>query len=330
MKAKNLKNDAATLLFLAVVAAFFYFFLKGTFSESFKEQFSFKDYWTRIKDFLAYVWVHKSLGMTPLGATFESEITRFFLRSFKVIGMAFLIAFPLGIWKGFFDASAKGKAAPLFGSGTTWFLSSLPDFFVVICLQIVILYHLPFIPLFGQDRTFSFIIPSLFVALYPILYIARITAASIQNQKGELYVTVARAKGLSEWIVLTRHIFRNCIESVFGHFSSIMLYVLSNLLIVEWLFDYKGAAYRLFLALDEKNQLRLVSGEATEPVGLVLGFMGLFLALMFGAHLIEKIVLFIYQTEKKSRNFVEDLLKMTVAYPAAFVILALLIFVSKY
>jgi oligopeptide transport system permease protein len=55
-----------------------------------------------------------------------------------------------------------------------------------------------------------------------------------------------------------------------------MLYILSNLLIVEYLMDYKGAAYRLFKAFHYTNSFRTGQKSQVEEelvIGLALCFM---------------------------------------------------------
>jgi len=65
----------------------------------------------------------------------------------------------------------------------------------------------------------------------------------------EKEIRAARAMGLSEKLVIKKHILKKCLVSIFQHIPVVMTYVLSNLLMVEWLLDYKGAAWRFLYAI---------------------------------------------------------------------------------
>ncbi|MGA9290829.1 MAG: ABC transporter permease subunit, partial [Anaerobacillus sp.] len=53
-------------------------------------------------------------------------------------------------------------------------------------------------------------------------------------------VALARGKGLSRWRILLVHIFRNSILTLFNHMKGIILFALSNLLMLEIIFDVHG------------------------------------------------------------------------------------------
>ncbi|WP_169891177.1 ABC transporter permease subunit [Litchfieldia alkalitelluris] len=225
--------------------------------------------------------------MTRYNNPVEQELSKFMPRSLKIIVTSFLFAILLGITKGIYDFQNKHNRKGIIGSGTTWLFQSIPDFFLIISLQWIILFYIPVIPLFGHEHWYSFIVPSILVGLYPLMYVARITSATLAEEEGKMYITVARSKGFSTWKVLFRHILKNCLSTIFSHFSSIMVYILSNLLIVEYLLDYKGAAYRLFQALGYNEAIRM-GDERIYESGLIIGIALCFMAIVLIAQLISQ------------------------------------------
>ena len=65
-----------------------------------------------------------------------------------------------------------------------------------------------------------------------------------------MYILLAKAKGLSDRKIVYKHISRNGVASILTHLPGLLVFILSNLLVVEYYRNYPGAAWRLFLALD--------------------------------------------------------------------------------
>ncbi len=234
-------------------------------------EFSWNAYKHNISMFIHDVRENGTLGFTRYDNPAEEEILLHMKRSLKVIVTAFIITLIFGILKGIYDFYDRWNGWNIFGKGMTWLLQSIPDFFLIICLQWLIIFYLPFIRIFGHDHWYSFLLPAFLVSLYPMLYIARITSTALGSEKGKPYIQVARSKGLSGKKVLWKHMLRNSLYPILSNLTAVMLYLLSNLLIVEYLLDYRGAAFRMFQAFDVS---KAISGNNRfiDESGLIIGF----------------------------------------------------------
>lgn len=248
---------------------------------------NFEQYKSNIVGFFNGVMENKSLGITRYDLTVEEEIARFLPRSLEVVVAALLISTVLGIAKGFFDYKSTKRKRGFFGNGTTWLLQSVPDFLVILLVQWLVIRYFSFIDFFGREGWNAFILPSFLVSIYPTMYIARITSAALASQDGKLYIQVAKAKGLTNRMVLYKHIFMNSISTILTHLPSLMLYILSNLLLVEYFMDYKGLGQRLFEAID--YNISFGTGASYEP-GLIIGISFCFMCLILIVELISQIV----------------------------------------
>ncbi|MBP2243160.1 oligopeptide transport system permease protein [Cytobacillus eiseniae] len=247
--------------------------------------FSWKEYKNNVIQYLQHVWKEKSLGETRHERVMvEDEIMRFLPNSLKIILPAFFISLLFGIWKGIFDYKNRRNKKNIFGNGLTWILQSIPDFFIVICLQWLVIFTFPSLKLFSQTNWYGFIIPAILVSVYPMMYMARITSAALSNEDGQYYIQVAKAKGFPMAIVTTRHILRNSLQSILPHITSLMIHTLSSLLIVEYLIGYEGLAYRLFTALGFTTSFNMGSFRGFEP-GVIIGIGLCFLSLVILAQL---------------------------------------------
>lgn len=247
-----------------------------------------------------------SLGTTHDGMSYESVVAEYFKKSLPIIGSAFLIAIPLGMAKGIFDFRKKnGPLAPV-GNGLTSFVTSLPDFFLIIVLQWIILFNFRFIDWFGSDQWYNFILPSILVSLYPLMYFARITSAALSNEEGQMYIQTARASGFTEKMVVKKHILKKCFVSILQYIPAVMTYVLSNLLMVEWLMDYKGGAWRFLYGIQRINDPKY------SEAGLVIEFALCFMLLLFLSQAASTLWQHKYLVEKS--NLFIQLLKIFVRY----------------
>lgn len=246
--------------------------------------YSLERHWIVIKSYFTSVTETKSLGISRYNVSVESEIVLAMKNSITIIIAALILSFIFGIVKGFFDFKMQRKKLSIFGHWTTWVFQSIPDFVVILLVQIILIRYLPITQFFSREGWDAFVLPALLVAIFPTMYIARVTSTAISGQVGQMYIQVARSKGMSERVVLYKHVFRNIIGTVLTHMSSLMVYILSNLLMVEVFMNYPGATLRLFRAVDYSPQWG--TGEKFEP-GIILGISFCFMILIMLVHMMS-------------------------------------------
>lgn len=115
----------------------------------------------------------------------------------------------------------------------------------------------------------NFALPVMTMAIYGMGYIARMTRASMVEVMSSQYIRTARLKGVSfKWIVL-KHALRN---ALIAPFTVIMLqfpWLLTGVVIVEAMFNYKGFGWLLIRAA-ENNDIDLLLGCSVVAVAVVL------------------------------------------------------------
>ncbi len=250
--------------------------------------FSWGQYYENLKQFTTYVIENKSLGVVNGWLTVEETLKVFLPQSLKVIIAAFFISIFVGLYKGIFDYKQSSRRTNFLGNGTTFIIQAIPDFFLIILMILTIITFFPFIPIFSQGEWYSFIIPAIIVSIYPTLYIARITSTQVSNEEGMQYIQVAKSKGLTNRMVLYRHMLRNCYGTILSHCSTVMLLIISNLLMVEYLLGYKGAAYRLFEALSHSTVITVGQRHNFEGE-LIIGICFCFLVLVLISRIISEL-----------------------------------------
>ncbi|MDO3408720.1 ABC transporter permease subunit [Saccharibacillus sp. CPCC 101409] len=195
-------------------------------------------------------------------------------KSLLVLFAALLAGFLLGTLKGIFDYKMSRGRLNFLGGGSTWLIQSAPDFLVLLLAQWFIIHHANHIRFYAHEGIYAFIVPFILASIYPVFYVARITAASIATEDGRMYIRTAQAKGMPNRIVFYRHILSNSMPRVLTHFAPLGVYILSSLLLIEYLRNFVGAPLRMFQAFDYQKMMG--TGDNYEPaliIGLAVCFM---------------------------------------------------------
>lgn len=121
-----------------------------------------------------------------------------------------------------------------------------------------------------EDATFAnFTLPVMTIALYGMGYIARMTRASMTEVMTAQYIRTARLKGVSFRNIVLKHALRN---ALIAPFTVIMLqfpWLLNGVVIVEYLFNYKGFGFLLVQAAGN-NDIELLLAVSVVSVVVVL------------------------------------------------------------
>lgn len=116
---------------------------------------------------------------------------------------------------------------------------------------------------------YNFTLPVLTVAIYGMGYIARMTRASMAEVMTRQYIRTARLKGVSFPAIVLRHALRN---ALIAPFTVIMLqfpWLLTGVVIVETLFNYRGFGWLLIEAA-ANNDIDLLLACSVVAVVIVL------------------------------------------------------------
>ena len=116
---------------------------------------------------------------------------------------------------------------------------------------------------------YNFTLPVMTMAIYGVGYIARMTRASMAEVMTAQYIRTATLKGLSFRTVVMKHALRN---ALIAPFTVIMLqfpWLLTGVVVVETMFNYKGFGYLLVQAASN-NDIDLLLACGVISVILVL------------------------------------------------------------
>jgi peptide/nickel transport system permease protein len=117
---------------------------------------------------------------------------------------------------------------------------SMPAFWLGIMLILIVGVHLRWTPVAGRSGLESLILPAITLSAYPIARNARMMRSSILEVMGQGYITTAKAKGLQEFVVVTRHAMRNALIPVVTLIGLEFGALLGGAVITESIFAWPG------------------------------------------------------------------------------------------
>jgi ABC-type dipeptide/oligopeptide/nickel transport system permease component len=185
----------------------------------------------------------------PVTVVIGERIPATFELALAAMALAIAFAIPLGIVAAVNAGGATDHAA------TTLALVgiSLPNFWLGPMLAIVFSIELGWLPVSGRGTLANLVLPAVTLAAPLAAILARTTRASVVEELGELYVTAARARGVSWARAIFRHAFRNSlipIVTVLGlQFGS----VLTGAVITETIFAWPGIGRLLIQSINSRD-----------------------------------------------------------------------------
>jgi len=174
----------------------------------------------------------------------------------------------IGVLAGMLEGSAVDRSLSTFSIITT----ATPEYVSGIVFTVIfasVLGWFKGVATAGNITFENFTLPVITMAIYGTGYIARMTRASMAEVMTSQYIRTARLKGLSFAAVVARHALRN---ALIAPFTVIMLqfpWLLTGVVIVEKLFNYKGFGWVLVEAA-ENNDINLILACSLISVAVVI------------------------------------------------------------
>jgi peptide/nickel transport system permease protein len=121
------------------------------------------------------------------------------------------------------------------------------------------------------DLARHLVLPALVVGLIPLAGRMRQMRASLLDQLRLDYVTTARAKGLPEHLVVTRHALRNALNPMITLFGFTLGSLLSGSFVAEILFSWPGLGSLTLEALNAQDQYLVMGAVLVAATMLIAG-----------------------------------------------------------
>ena len=209
-------------------------------------------------------------------ALFQERVARSAYLSGISLIIAVIIALPLGIYQ----AVKRNSIGDNVATSAAFILYSMPSFFLGLILIQVFALSLPIFNFEASQSTnvwyvvgdwYSMTLPIFTLALITVAAFSRYMRSSSIDVLAQDYIKVARAKGLPERLVLTRHLVRNASLPMVTLIGLSLPALLAGNLITESLFNFQGLGLLFFESLNKVDYPVLLAYTLAGAILVVIG-----------------------------------------------------------
>lgn len=180
--------------------------------------------------------------------------------------LSYLIAIPLGV----IAALKRGQTVDRTISFFVFLLYSIPNFAAALLLILFVAGgdYLNLLPMYGihsinasqmgffaslWDRILHMILPVICLTYFSLASISRFARISMLEVLGQDFLRTARAKGLSERVVILRHALRNALIPIVTVFAMDLPALIGGAVIIETIFSLPGMGQLMIMSLESRD-----------------------------------------------------------------------------
>jgi len=229
------------------------------------------------KQYILYLWnlLHGDLGLSFRGDRDVSQLIRdgFFVTA-QLGVLAFIVSSVVGLSLGIFSALNQNGVLDYVGVFFATIGAALPNFVMASFLIIIFAINLHWFQVLGWGGPIQLshaldpsawdwkkmVLPVIAVSTLPAAYIARVTRASMLEVLNQDYIRTARAKGLGNFTVISRHGLKNALIPVLTVMGPIAAVLVTGSFIIETVFAIPGVG-RAFVDAVARRDYAMIMGS---------------------------------------------------------------------
>ncbi|KXZ40374.1 oligopeptide transport system permease protein [Alkalithermobacter thermoalcaliphilus JW-YL-7 = DSM 7308] len=206
------------------------------------------------------------------GQSVNDIISRSFPASAQLGGVAIILILAIGIPIGVIAALKQGtwidSAVMLFAVlGVT-----IPSFVVATVMIYVFSVRLNILPSARWGTIQHMIMPTIALSAYSLAFIARLTRSTMLEVISQDYIRTARAKGLSEGVVIFKHALKNALIPIITYVGPLVATLLTGSFVIEKIFAIPGLG-RFFVESITNRDYTVIMGVTIFYAVFLVGMM---------------------------------------------------------
>jgi ABC-type dipeptide/oligopeptide/nickel transport system permease component len=187
----------------------------------------------------------------------SKEISDVWPATLKLTIAAMVIALSMGVMLGIFSAVKPNS----YFDGTNRIISlfglSMPVFWIGLVMIVIFAYWLRLLPTGGTGSWKHIVLPAVTLSLPSIAMISRMTRSSLLEVLKEDYVRTARAKGLSEKVVILKHALKNALIPIVTLSGLQLGQLMGGAILTETVFAWPGLGRLMIRAIFARDYILL-------------------------------------------------------------------------
>lgn len=164
-----------------------------------------------------------------------------------------LLAVPLAIVLGIISAIRPGTVIDRIVTVVALGGVSTADFWLGLMLILLFAVRLGWLPTSGYGGVQYVVLPALALAFRPLGRISQVVRSAMLDQFGQPYVTTARAKGLTERVIVYLHTLKNAAIPIATLVGDEAASLLNGAVVIETVFGWPGVGILLIEAIERRD-----------------------------------------------------------------------------
>lgn len=190
--------------------------------------------------------------------------------TFELVAAGLSTAVIVGVAAGIAAAVWKDRLPDFMLSGLAVAGQSMPSFWLGILLIQFFALQLQWLPTSGIGGLRHLILPAVTLAMFLLPNFILITRTAVLETNNELFVTTARAKGTSEFVILIRHILPNAINPVLSFLGLQMGRLIGGSIITETIFAWPGIGSLMIKSIFQRDVPIVIAAVFVVSIAIVL------------------------------------------------------------
>lgn len=186
--------------------------------------------------------IHGDLGISLkyLNRTVDDIIKQSAPASFQLGIQSIILGLAFGLLFGIIAALKRGGGWDYFSMFLAIIGISVPNFIIATLLQLLLASKLRWLPVSGWGSFKYTILPSIALSFSTLSIISRMMRTSMLDVIGQDYIKTAKAKGLSQFQIIWKHMVRNAIMPVVTVLGPLIAGIVTGTFVIEQIFSIPG------------------------------------------------------------------------------------------
>jgi peptide/nickel transport system permease protein len=171
----------------------------------------------------------------------------------ELAGIALIISVVVSLPVGVISATKPNTLIDNIATLGSLLGQSIPNFWLALVLMIIFAVNLEWLPVSGRGDWRNLVMPSITLATFSLAQNMRMTRSTLLEYIHSDFVRTARAKGLKERTVITRHALRNALLPLVTLVGLQVGYLLGGSVIIESIFAWPGVGRLIYQSINNKD-----------------------------------------------------------------------------
>lgn len=193
------------------------------------------------------------VSLKRLDTSVNEIIGRSFPTSAKVGIVSVIVSVSVGVILGVLSSVRKNSALDW---GTRIFATigvSVPGFVMAVLFMYLFCLKLKILPSIGLTSWKHYILPVICLSVSSIAYISRLVRSNMLESLQQDYIRTARAKGVNEFFVVSKHALRNSLISVVSYIGPLVASLLTGSFVIEKIYSIPGIGRSFITGVNDRD-----------------------------------------------------------------------------